>query len=879
MFQRISTVECELSELRHRARRLSETVNRLKEEALQEVALETTSVTPSIPEIVEDISPPSLPSEQKKPIAPTTPIAPIVEEAPITHEEVAGLEMELGRVWFVRIGILLLTTGFVFLSRYTYDNFIRDLGPGIRLIMMYFFSFTLTGVGLFCEKWKESLKSYGRIVAAGGLAAIYYCGFAAHNIETLRVIESPVLASLVLTISAGLFCALSLCRESRVMLSTSLGLAFYSISVNPIGWMACLSAIILATFGVIMMVRYRWVEIGFVVLIGSYLSHTWWQFAISQGDNPIARWFLPAYWVLFASASLLASHEMDEERHLIFTSVNNGAFFFLFSFHLESGQWMERHWLFCFILGAALLSIGLFTKVRLPDQSRLLHLAKGTGLITLGLALLLNGHQLFIALLIEAIVLMALNLRKQNLLLTTTAWVVGLLSCVALGDSSPTTIPWSAYLFGTFGWLSLGAIHRFAEHNDRSTLAHPGGTVAALISVIFLIFGVMQHWTHLDRALTFAVIGSLVAGIGLFRKPRTYAFDALVIYHLVGLIALGSIFLATDPGRPALLASAALALGTSIPNFLHWKRANDSEERMALHLISGVSLAMAIGFIWLLISQSRLPDAVKISLVLLIPLGGTATARFTGMLAHSIIPFSMHLALVFLNLESGTTLAIGLLITLAHFDFIRRFHRLADREILLSLLLLIGAGFWGLWLVEVLVHPALPLVITGVALLLAAEVRKPRPMSLTSIPFLGLGLILALVSGMTGELYLCLLAPLFLHLARTVADSAEKFHALAVICLLLLWFQITKDAPPLPLAAVWAVTGTILLLIGLGFKSRCFRLIGLIILASSLGHLMLIDLIKLDPLPRILSFMTLGIGLLGLGYVYNRYQDRLKLVL
>lgn len=42
---------------------------------------------------------------------------------------------------------------------------------------------------------------------------------------------------------------------------------------------------------------------------------------------------------------------------------------------------------------------------------------------------------------------------------------------------------------------------------------------------------------------------------------------------------------------------------------------------------------------------------------------------------------------------------------------------------------------------------------------------------------------------------------------------------------------------------------------------------------------MLFDLIKLNPLPRILSFMMLGLGLLGLGFVYNRWQDRLKQIL
>jgi hypothetical protein len=42
---------------------------------------------------------------------------------------------------------------------------------------------------------------------------------------------------------------------------------------------------------------------------------------------------------------------------------------------------------------------------------------------------------------------------------------------------------------------------------------------------------------------------------------------------------------------------------------------------------------------------------------------------------------------------------------------------------------------------------------------------------------------------------------------------------------------------------------------------------------------MLIDIVKLDPLPHILSFITLRLGLLPLDFVYNRWQERLKHIL
>ena len=96
---------------------------------------------------------------------------------------------------------------------------------------------------------------------------------------------------------------------------------------------------------------------------------------------------------------------------------------------------------------------------------------------------------------------------------------------------------------------------------------------------------------------------------------------------------------------------------------------------------------------------------------------------------------------------------------------------------------------------------------------------------------------------------------------------------------MMLWFAITRDLDRSGLAASWAILGTMGLLTGLVTKSRVFRMISLIILTFSLGHVMLIDVIKLDPLPRILSFITLDLGLLGLGFVYNRWGEKLKQIL
>ena len=129
------------------------------------------------------------------------------------------------------------------------------------------------------------------------------------------------------------------------------------------------------------------------------------------------------------------------------------------------------------------------------------------------------------------------------------------------------------------------------------------------------------------------------------------------------------------------------------------------------------------------------------------------------------------------------------------------------------------------------------------------------------------------------HIYIGLAAPLALHLGSCILDRQPKHLLLGVLSLLALWFTITSQVDSSGRAASWALLGTFSLLTGLFAKSRAFRITALVILATTLGHVMLVDIIKLDPLPRILSFITLGLGLLGLGFVYNRWQDKLKKIL
>jgi uncharacterized membrane protein len=78
------------------------------------------------------------------------------------------------------------------------------------------------------------------------------------------------------------------------------------------------------------------------------------------------------------------------------------------------------------------------------------------------------------------------------------------------------------------------------------------------------------------------------------------------------------------------------------------------------------------------------------------------------------------------------------------------------------------------------------------------------------------------------------------------------------------------------LTAAWSVLALILFVLGMRLRERVYRWLGLGVLACALGRVVLIDIWTLEIIYRILSFMALGIVLLVLGFLYNKFQDRLK---
>jgi len=110
-------------------------------------------------------------------------------------------------------------------------------------------------------------------------------------------------------------------------------------------------------------------------------------------------------------------------------------------------------------------------------------------------------------------------------------------------------------------------------------------------------------------------------------------------------------------------------------------------------------------------------------------------------------------------------------------------------------------------------------------------------------------------------------------LAARGSRARAFFSALATLLVAgLLW----KDVSGSVLTVAWGVQG--LLLLGAGFpaRERPLRLAGLALLLYCISKLFIYDLRRLETVYRILSFVALGVILLGVSWIYTRFRDTIR---
>ena len=107
----------------------------------------------------------------------------------------------------------------------------------------------------------------------------------------------------------------------------------------------------------------------------------------------------------------------------------------------------------------------------------------------------------------------------------------------------------------------------------------------------------------------------------------------------------------------------------------------------------------------------------------------------------------------------------------------------------------------------------------------------------------------------------------------------EKNHGVMVfVAGLSLWRFVSCWVPTsgIFLTMTWAGFAVLVFAAGMILRERFHRWFGLGVLAASVGRVVLVDVWKQETIYRVLTFMALGVALLVIGFIYNKYQDTIR---
>jgi uncharacterized membrane protein len=848
------------------------------------------------------------------------PIPPRLAAAVPATPPKTSFEMRLGTYWLVRIGIVMLLTGLVFFGSYAYQNYIGLLGPAGKVSLLYAVSTILLGLGAWWQRKaaRASLKNYAQVLFAGGLAAVYFTTYAAHHIQQLCIIENALLDGALLLAWAGFMAWIADRKKSEVLALFAVGLAYYTSAITRVGSFTLYSNFVLTLAAVFFLVRNRWAVLSLASLVATYATYGFWRFY----DGSSWHWaspdeglwtgaaFLMSYWLCFTAAVFLSKHErfVGPER-AGFLTLNNGAFFTMFLLTM-----LQVHhggfWKFSLGYGSVLLGLAALARWTLAAEPLTKNscLTQGLLLATVGLITKFAGLKLALLLGTESVVLLTVGLLRQSLVLQIGAYLSGALA-VGWGIASleRNDVP------GLYLGAALGALMTFnACWSQRRSMAEddeypirPAPTYFTLLALASWLATTWYNTTPSNFPLALAVEALVL----------TFSVYLLRLRELVllsqGFLLLGQfawlwrfILPSTLPPwwNPALMIAVTLGLS-------HWwqrQKVLPTDSRGPLFW-QGVYALAIVGVLYFWLNPLVDPPA-WLMLTSLLAIGITAYGVFMRMW------FLAAFGQIFLLISGAQFLwqlsqfkpqwyfplapiaALGLL----SFGVVRWFQRKADagepaRAPLLQIALLyrwtaLVMTIW--WVCEYI--PAREriwlLALLGLLMFLFAGLYRSREIllscavfTLTALALFWLPLLeaptvywpnLAVIVILLGQRQLAKRLPEYYDL------DSRTHAAVIIIGGLSLWLFLTRwvcqNASGFYLTASWSALALVLFTVGMMLRERVYRWLGLAILAFALGRIVFFDVWKLETLYRILSFMALGIVLLVLGFIYNKYQEKIK---
>jgi hypothetical protein len=780
--------------------------------------------------------------------------APVPERDEPRPPSRSGAEWEalLGGSWLNKAGVLLLVIGMALLLGYGFTH----MGPvGIVSISLLGSAAMLVSGVLF--EPREPYRIFARGLISGGWAGLYVTVYSMHAVAAARIIESPLAGALLLLLVAAGMIAHSLRYRSEIVTGLSYFIAYFTLAITQSTPLSLAFLVPLAASLLYLAHRLGWRRIALGGLAATYAT------CALRPDTGAPLWqaqaIFAAYWLLFEIYDIV-----EADTWLLPLNAVGVLGLSLVKWHRAAP---DRVWILLATAAAVYLADALIRSRRGRWQGAMTLTA---GLAAAAIFQRLDQQWVATALVVEAELLYLAGLRLRAPYLR---WLATGLFAIEGGRLIVDVINLPVNEWAPVAAADTVVFYANRFLNEPDVFFGYGGAAAAA-----LVIGYKAPTG--DLGIAWLMAAAVPIAFGWWRNLADLRVQGYALW-LLGLI--GAAF---DLNQLSLASAGIFSYALALCA-VRWPEGR-TNENFVLRIAAPLAATSAFAaLIW-----------------------RTAGAGWLGIAWIGAAVVLMELALAGWPNEIG-----GFSMALAALGAVRLLGndvaQLHNYGALVPRLIPAGAGLAAYWIAyrSNRIHPSIQPAASwlgtafaaiavwalapsdavaaigalyAVALLVADQRWENAGLSVQSCA-LALGafgwwgwrLVLAPAPLESSALAGCAVTVACLYTAQLIAPRGHMlrlFHSLLATALT--GFLLFNEVSGRMLTIAWGMQGVALLAAGFPLRDRVLRLSGLAILLFCILKLFVYDLSYLDTLPRIFSFIVLGVILVAVSWVYTRFRDR-----
>lgn len=925
LLQRVWTLEKQVEKLREA--RVEERIHPVAHEPAPQPAAHATPppipVTPVVPEVTP-APPPAVHIAEPAPAFMEAAAPPPVPPRPRTPPPPAAKPARAARDWEAiiggdflnKIGALLLVIGIMsFLAYYS-----TQMGPAGRAGCAVLVSLSLLGTGVWLER-KDTYRSFARGLIGAGWAALYATAYAIYALPAARIIENPFLGSCVVLLVAGGMIAHSLRYRSQAVTAVAFFSAFAALAVTPSAPFGVVSLIPLAAAVLYLAQRFDWYHMALMGVFATYGSCAW--HGSSNAPLVETETLFLFYWALFEMFDLMRFSRSLRGWSVELVFPLNAAGFLGLSYASWTNKSPDTVWLMSAI-AATLFLVSTLWRLKIELDRGMAEgedlatraragtyeapLVLGAFMAATAIVQKLTGMWMSTALALEAQALFTLGVRFRMRFLRALSCAGFLVSLAYLADSAARgTGGGHVNILGhtSHTWVVIALFHAMLFYVNRAmseakSVIGTGFSWAGMLLVALVLTDELPP--HLVGT-GWLLLGTVLFELGLRKKLMEFRWQA----YLIGLLGAWSSLVIYKPEVawpwfPLAFGTAFTLAATWRVSLLEKSDAGNREWQLVGWFACGLNAMFApvliikevpdqyvglplwgLALVMLELGIRRLPARMR---VFSYPIAALATLATVGSASKDVVKFAApH---VWSQWVGAAVVAwiMSARLSVTSEDIATPLERNEIRSILSGIGLILGMV--ALWIVvpdEFLPAAWAALGLAALEAGNALSVRAYRWEGQTIALFAALSAFGLTLSDGHAHRILAIALLVAVHVGFRflspagvgIEGKAPLLHegASAVLVAALLYQEVSGGL----LTTAWGTEALVLLGTGFVFRERPLRLDGLGMFLVCVLKLFLYDLRNLETPYRILSFIALGLILLGVSWVYTRFREQLQKLL